>query len=209
MNSKNKNIRDLYRGINKFKRGYQPSSNLVEDENGDLLSDSHNILNRWRNYFFQLLNVHKVSDVRQTEIHTAEPLVPDPSPFEVESAIAKLKTYKSPGGDQILVELIQARGQILRSKIHKLIITSIWHKEKFPDQWKESIIVSAHKGDKTDCSNYWGISLLSTSYKILSNILLSRLSPYIDEIIGDHQCGFRGNRSTTDQIFCIRQILEK
>jgi hypothetical protein len=79
-----------------------------------------------------------------------------------------------------------------------------------PDQWKESIIVPVHKkGDKSDCSNYRVISLLSTSYKILSNILLSRLRPYIDEIIGDHQCGFRRNRSTTDQIFCIRQILEK
>ncbi|PNF14989.1 hypothetical protein B7P43_G01541 [Cryptotermes secundus] len=56
MNSKNKNISDLYRGINDFKRGYQPSSNLVKDENGDLLADSH-ILNRWRNYFSQLLTV--------------------------------------------------------------------------------------------------------------------------------------------------------
>jgi hypothetical protein len=44
---------------------------------------------------------------------------------------------------------------------------------------------------------------------MLSNILLSRLSPYIDEIIGDHQCGLPRNRWTTDQIFCIRQILEK
>jgi hypothetical protein len=59
------------------------------------------------------------------------------------------------------------------------------------------------------CSNYQGISLLSTLYKILSNILLSRLTPYVDEIIGDHQCGFRRYRSTTDQIFCICQILEK
>jgi hypothetical protein len=64
-------------------------------------------------------------------------------------------------------------------------------------------------GDKTDCNNYRGISMISTSYKILTNILLSRLSPYIDEIIGDYRCGFRCNRSTTDQIFCIRQILEK
>jgi hypothetical protein len=56
---------------------------------------------------------------------------------------------------------------------------------------------------KLDCNNYRGISLLSTSYKILSNIILSRLSPYIDEIIGDHQCGFQHNRSITDQIFCI------
>jgi hypothetical protein len=69
-----------------------------------------------------------------------------------------------------------------------LLIKSIWNKEELPDQWKESIIVPVHKkGDKTDCSNYRGISLLSTSNKILSNILLSRLSPYIDEIIGDHQ----------------------
>jgi hypothetical protein len=45
-------------------------------------------------------------------------------------------------------------------------------------------------GDKTGCNNYCGKSLLSTSYKVLSNILLSWLSPYIDEIIGDHQFGF-------------------
>jgi hypothetical protein len=65
------------------------------------------------------------------------------------------------------------------------------------------------KGDKTDSNNYRGISLLSTSYKILSNILLSWLSPYIDEIIGNNQCGFGRNRSTNDQIFCTLQILEK
>jgi hypothetical protein len=66
------------------------------------------------------LNVHRVSDVRQIEIlYTAELLLPDPSPFEVEIAIAKLKNYKSPGSDQIPAELIQVRGEILRSKIHK------------------------------------------------------------------------------------------
>jgi hypothetical protein len=95
--------------------------------------------------------------------------------------------------------------------IHKLI-NSIWNKEELPDQWKESIIVPVQKqGDKPDCSNYRGISLLSTSYKILSNIPLSRLSPYIlvGEITWDHQCGFQHDSQTTDQIFCIRQILEK
>jgi hypothetical protein len=79
-----------------------------------------------------------------------------------------------------------------------------------PQQWKESIIIPIHKkSDKTDCNNYRGISLLSTAYKILSNILLVRLTPYVNEIIGDHQCGFRRNRTTTDQIFYIQQILEK
>jgi hypothetical protein len=63
MNIKNKNIIGLYRGINEFKSGYQPRNNLVKDENGDLLADSHDILNKWKNYFSQLLNVHNVSDV--------------------------------------------------------------------------------------------------------------------------------------------------
>jgi hypothetical protein len=91
-----------------------------------------------------------------------------------------------------------------------ILITSIWNKEELPDQWKESIIVPFHQmGDRTSCNNYRGISLLSTSYKMLSDILHSRLSTYIDKIIGNQQCGFRRNRSTTDQIFCIHQILEE
>jgi len=65
------------------------------------------------------------------------------------------------------------------------------------------------KGDKTDCNNYRGTLFLPIMHKMLSNILLSRLFPYAEEVIGDHQCGFRRNRSTTDHIFCIRQILEK
>jgi hypothetical protein len=69
-----------------------------------------------------LFNVHRVSDVRKMEIHTAEPLVPDPGSFEVEIAIAKLKRYKLPGSDQITAELIQAGGEILRSKISSLDI---------------------------------------------------------------------------------------
>jgi hypothetical protein len=120
----------------------------VKDENGDLLVDSHNILNRWKKYFSQLLTVHNVSYVRQIEVYMTEPLVPGPSRLEVEIAIAKLEKYKSPGSDQIPAELIQAGGD--RSAIHKLI-NSVWNKEELPDHWKESIIVPVHKnGDKTD-----------------------------------------------------------
>jgi hypothetical protein len=69
-----------------------------------------------------------------------------------------------------------------------ILINSIWNMEELPNQRKESIIVPIYKkGYKTECSDYCGISLLSTSYKIVSNILLSRLSPYTDEIFGDHQ----------------------
>jgi hypothetical protein len=90
---------------------------------------------------------------------------------------------------------MQDTGRSPEPWIHKLI-NSNWNTEELPDQRKESIIVPVHKkGDKTATNNYLRISLLSTSYKIVSNIILSRLSPYIDVIIGDHQCGFRRNRS--------------
>jgi hypothetical protein len=78
----------VYRGINEFKRDYQPRNNVVKDENSELLADSRNTLNRWKNYFSQPLNVHNVSDVRQI-VHMAEPLVPGPSRLEVKIAIAK------------------------------------------------------------------------------------------------------------------------
>jgi hypothetical protein len=64
-----------------------------------LLADSHRILNRWKNYFSQLLNVRNVNYVRQIEIYTAEPLIPGPSHLEVEIAFAKYKIYKSPGSN--------------------------------------------------------------------------------------------------------------
>jgi hypothetical protein len=143
------------------------------------------------------------------DIHTAEPLVPEPSLVEVEIAIGKLKSYKSEGTYQIPTELIKAGSETLYSEIHGLICY-IWSKEELPQQWKESIIVPIHKnGDKTGRNNYRGITLLSTAYKILSNIFLARLTPYVNGVIEDHECGFRRNRSTMDQIFYIRQILEK
>ena len=74
----------MYRGTSDFKKGYQPRTNIVKDDKGALVADSHSILTRWRNCFSQILNVHGVNDVRQTEIHTAEPLVPEPSASEVE-----------------------------------------------------------------------------------------------------------------------------
>jgi hypothetical protein len=111
-------------------------------------------LNRWKNFFNQVLKVHGVHDVRQMDIHTAEPLVPEPSFVEMETAIGKLKSYKSPGTDQILAKLIKEGDEALNSEIHRLIC-SIWYKKELPQQCKESIIVPIYKKrDKTDCNNY-------------------------------------------------------
>ena len=98
-NSKIQNIRDLYRVINDFTKGYQPRCNIVKDEKGDLVADSHSIVARWRNYFSKLFDVHRFKVVGQAQIHTAEPLVPESSASEVELALGKLKSHKSPGVD--------------------------------------------------------------------------------------------------------------
>jgi hypothetical protein len=58
--SKIKNIRDLYRSINDFKKGYQPRSNIIKNEKGDMVADCHNILVRWKNHLSQLFNVNGV-----------------------------------------------------------------------------------------------------------------------------------------------------
>jgi hypothetical protein len=82
------------------------------------------------------------------------------------------------GTDPIPAELIQAGSNTICSEIH------IWNKEKFPEKWKEPIIVPIYKeDDKTKCINYPGKSLLSTTYKILPNILLSRLTTKLLRII--------------------------
>jgi hypothetical protein len=120
-----------------------------------------------------------------------------------------LKKCNSQGNDQIPAEIIQAGDEILPSAIHSLI-NSVWNMVELPNQSKEFILVPVHNnGYKTACNNYRGISMLSTSYNFFFNILLSRLSPYIDEIIGDHWCEFLHNRSTADMLSCIYQILEK
>jgi hypothetical protein len=105
-----------------------------------------------QNLFCQLLNVHGVSDITRTEIHTAELLVPKPRSFEFEIAIENFKIYKSPVTDHIRAKLIP--------KIYRLI-NCIWNKEELPEQWKLSIIVpTCKKGNKTDSTKYRGISLL-------------------------------------------------
>jgi sorting nexin-29 len=79
-----------------------------------------------------------------------------------------------------------------------------------PDDWKVGLIVPLFKkGNKMKCENYRGIILLNVAYKILSSIILERLKEYSEEILGEYQCGFRSQRRTTDQIFVVRQILEK
>ncbi|KAJ4428538.1 hypothetical protein ANN_24582 [Periplaneta americana] len=140
------NINDARCSAEKKGNGYQARVNVTKDENGDLLADSHSILNRWKNYFRQLLNVHRpnTNDRDEIEIQTAEPFIPEPTLSEVKTAIENLKKYKSPDMDQIPAQLIQEGGRVLSSEIYKLVL-AIWKKEIVPEQWKESIIILEKK----------------------------------------------------------------
>jgi hypothetical protein len=80
-----------------------------------------------------LVVIHRISDVWQTEIRTAESLVPDPIPFEVEIDIAKLNMYKSPCSNVIPAELIQAGDEIFRSEIHNLLTMGTEIKRQEPE----------------------------------------------------------------------------
>jgi hypothetical protein len=164
-------------------------------------------LTRWKNYFPQLLNVHGDSNVRQTEIYTAEPLVPEPSAFDIEMSIEKFK-----GTNHQL--FIGFQKKLLKPNVVKFALISINLLILFGI--KRNCLISGRSQSlylfirrAIDCSNYRGISLLTTAYKILSNILLSRLTPHAEEITGDHQCGFRRNRSTTDLYFAFVEYLRK
>ena len=122
-------------------------------------------MDRWRNHLSQLLTSHGVNNRRQTEIPTAEPLLPELIAFEVEMAIEKLKRHKSPGTVQIPAALIKAGGRTICPGIYE-VINSIWKNKELPEEWQEFIIVPIYKkGDKTDCSNCTGMSLSSTTLK--------------------------------------------
>ena len=109
---------DLYRGINDFMTAYRPRTKILKDGRDDLFTVSHSIFARWRNCFSQLLNIHGVNGVRQTEIHTAQPILPEPSTFDFEMAIEKLKRGKSP-------VLIKSQQNWLKQKVEQFAIRSI------------------------------------------------------------------------------------
>jgi sorting nexin-29 len=132
-----------------------------------------------------------------------------PTVQETLGAIRNLKNYRAPGEDSITSELVKYGGRKLWNRIHQLIKT-IWETEQMPQESGTAIVCPIYKqGDKLECHNYRGISLLNVTYKISTNLLARFIEPYVEEILGDYQCDFRKGRSTTDPIFCLRMFLEK
>lgn len=165
----------------------------------------------WKDYFEELLNVPEGKEVNE-ETKTYEgpqPNVEEPTMKEMDDALKHMKNNKAPGTDGMAVELLKQGGEACKKALYRLIL-QVWRNEKMPNEWQQAVICPIYKkGKRTKCENYRGISLLCSAYKILARILLHRLLPYIEENLEEHQAGFRKGMSTTDQIFILRQVIEK
>jgi hypothetical protein len=95
-----------------------------------------------------------------------ENILPPPTYIEIDNIITNLKPKKAPGTDNSPSKLIKHGGSILKQRVYNLILL-IW--KKLPKDWAERIICRIYKkGDRTECSNYWPITLLNTAYKIVA-----------------------------------------
>ncbi|XP_068082254.1 ras GTPase-activating-like protein IQGAP1 [Anabrus simplex] len=173
-----------------------------------LLKVSSSINARWKEHFHELLNkdpaINIVEILKILQKPTKSHLGEVPSLQEVENAIKQLKNNRG-----VNYYGLSEGGRILAEHTLMLIV-KIWNTETIPPDHRDALIVMIFKkGDRTDCGNYRGITLLSVAGKIPARILSNRLVPLAEDCLPETQCGFRPNRSTTDVIFCARQMQEK
>lgn len=204
--------KEVYATIKKITQKPTTRMQTVKNKNGDILTEAEDVKERWKENFKELYNNQNPIDRTFTD---SIPQMPNTSPEpgitrdEIVSAIKKLSDGKAPGFDSITAEELKAAGEAGVDILHKLC-TKIWDSETFPKDWGKAIITPIYKKkDKLDCGNYRGISLLSHSCKIMTLIMQRRIMKRTEEILSEAQAGFRPGRSTVDQLFTLRQIVEK
>ena len=180
----------------------------IKDSDGNILKDENEILLRWREYFEDLLNpvkastrdTHEVTHLGEDEVFTAA---------EVATAIKGIKSGKAAGEDEIRPEMLKAltgEGILWLTRVCQVA----WKLGKTPRDWQTGVIIPIFKkGDRKQCTNYRGISLLSLPGKVYAKCLERKCREIVESKLEDGQCGFRPGRSTTDQIFTLKQIFEK
>ena len=168
-------------------------------------------------FFRSLLNaksdmVHPDIPKRLLQQPIASALGIEPTEEEIATAMKAMANAKAAGPDGLPAELLkrlQQDGTILL-ELHRLI-TLIWCEGKVPQQWKVAVITVIHeKGDKTECGNYCGISLVSHASKVALKVFARRLSTYCEAkgLLPEEQCGFHPDRLTTDMTFVVCRLIE-
>ena len=188
----------------------------LKAQDGSLLKSKGEIMGRWTQHFTDLYSrstsvsqaaLERIPDFLQGEM---EPNVNVPSEVELERVISKLKSGKSPGADLLPAEFFKLGGNSVKKALLQ-VIQRCWLRGSVPKSWRDSVVSVLYKGkgDRSDCNNYRGISLLSVAGKIMARILLNRITLWCDHYLPESQCGFRAGRSTLDLIFSFRQLQEK
>ena len=199
--------RDLFKKIKELRGQFAARNGIILDRNGKQLSDAEEIKKRWEEY---------TEELYKSDFNTTQGLVdddyesePDILESEVRWAIKTLANGKTPGQDEIPIELIKE----LKEDSIKVLTTlcrQIWKTRQWPSDWKKSIFIPIPKnGNAKDCSNYRTIALISHASKIMLKIIQRRLQPFLERELPDTQAGFRKGRGTRDQIANLRWIIEK
>ena len=133
----------------------------------------------------------------------------DISTDEVQATIRALKPGKAADIDEIRSELLKS---LSRQGIFWLtrVCRVAWREGRAPMDWQTGIVVPIFKkGDRRECSNYRGITLLNLSGKVYARVVERKCRTIVEPKIQDTQCDFRPGRRTTDQLFTLRQVFEK
>ncbi len=211
--AENGQMKTLYDITKKICNDKPRQSEAVKNKHGQIITDDEGRKKRWKEHFEEILNREIPPQAVEIE-DTVYPELPsinieEISISEVTEAIKKLKSGKAGGIDNIVPELFKADIETATDKLHE-IITDIWDQEQIPSEWKKGLIVKMpKKGDLTECGNWRGITLLPIASKVLGRILINRIKEGVDEILRPEQAGFREVKSTTGQIFILRNILEQ
>ncbi|KAK6726307.1 hypothetical protein RB195_004553 [Necator americanus] len=203
-----RNPRKAYALLKQYSGKMKRCSPVLNTANGVAVGEA--TLPIWKEHFKTLLNRLAPSAPELEHVHRSTYAVNEgpPTESEVLVCIQKMKNGKSGGDDGISAEMLK---YLPPSGIHEMtkIIRSIWVDERIPDSWRHAIIIPLHKKlSVTDPRNYRRISLLRVMYKVLERIILDRLIKHREETTRDEQAGFRPGRSTIDQVFIARRVIE-
>ena len=186
----------------------------LKSSTGDPICDKKQQMDRWVEHYSQLYSCERsISEDLENEIPPLPimtELDKEPTEDELSRAIDYLRSGKATGNDNIPAELLKENKNLLLPHLYHLLI-QCWTQETIPHDMRDANIVTLYKnkGDKGDCNNYRGISLLSITGKTFARILLQRLNKLAYRVLPESQCGFRSSRSTIDMIFSLRQLQEK
>jgi hypothetical protein len=205
-------IRELMQEVEVNNRDSRKLYELIKHGNSTSKKTQRIDNKRWETYYTELFREEKEITGRKKEKAEMEDSNNEddaPSYDEYMEIIAQLKTKKAAGPDQISNELIKQGGHELLSRVYRILV-AVWQSETMPQEWRTGLLIPLlKKGDPTQCSNYRGIMLLNTTYKILTLIIRKRLTEHTETKLGEYQNGFRKGKSTMDAIHVISQIIEK